>query len=871
MIKHVLITARFIPPPLVRILIAVMVLGFAGCNGQQSTNKDVDSARDTSESARGGDDYWAELAQNYEPYEKPPELGAAYPPEEWINFGRWDPTFDWPVIATSAANLPDGRVLAWSSQTPDTFGGQSESTVGTIFNPNDGSFEDTPNSTHDMFCAGLSMLEDGRIFVAGGGRTVSATSIFDNDQFNEIEPMAMTRWYPTSTTLATGQVFTSLGTTAAPYPEIWTDGKGWSLLPEINLQPILDSENAVHNDWYPAFNVAPDGSLFHPGHMPDILSVYLDQENGVHDHDDHTHDDASRLYNTTVMYDIGKMLIAGGGAGNNATNSAMTMDVNGPSPIVTPTSPMKHVRSMQNSVVLPNGEVLVIGGNSSGIQFSDDGTVLEPELWNPQTEQWRVLAFHDKPRNYHSVALLLKDARVLSAGGGLCGNCPTNHQNGEIYSPPYLFNADGTPAPRPAITGGATTALPGETVSVNGSDDIVKFSMLRLVAVTHHHTTDQRFVPVDSVKVGNGQYELTLNSNANVLLPGYYWVFGLNQEGVPTEGHTIQINVTPGNQPDTSTDTSPNIAYEYFENTWTDFKLPNFDSLTPVKTGTQTDFSLTAKERNSNYAFRFRGSLTVPVSGQYTFSLSSDDGSKLLIDNQVVVDHDGLHPFEGEQSGTIFLTAGQHAIEVQFFELYGGDALLVSWQGPSFGKRPISAVDLGSPIPEPNNSNNDTPSLGKVSYRYFEGQWNNLPNFANEVVVKEGEVAGFSLSPRLSNDFYGFQFAANITIPNNGNYTFYTRSDDGSRLTINNTMIVNNDGRHGAREQSGTIELAAGTYKLSVDFFEYNGGDSLEVMWKGPGIAKQVIPVSSLSAAGYDGNGTDNNPNTDTDPENGTL
>jgi len=244
--------------------------------------------------------------------------------------------------------------------------------------------------------------------------------------------------------------------------------------------------------------------------------------------------------------------------------------------------------------------VLVIGGNTSGIQFSDNGTVLEPELWNPQTEQWRKLAFHDKPRNYHSVALLLKDARVLAAGGGLCGNCQTNHQNGEIYSPPYLFNPDGTPAQRPAITDGTANALPGDTISITGTDDIVTFNMLRLVAITHHHTTDQRFVPIDSVKVAAGQYDLTLNSNANVLLPGYYWVFGLDENGVPTEGHTIQVNVRPENLPDTSSDTSANIAYEYYEDNWAGFKLPDFDTLTPVKTGTQSDFSLAAKDRNSN-------------------------------------------------------------------------------------------------------------------------------------------------------------------------------------------------------------------------------------------------------------------------------
>jgi len=312
--KHAHAAARFLLSPLARLLIVATVLVITGCNDQPETNTSASSTPDRQSTANAGDDYWAELAQSYEPYVKPPELGAAYPPNQWINFGKWDPTVDWPLIATSAANLPDGRIVAWSSQTPDAFGGQIESTVGTIYDPADGNFESTPNSTHDMFCSGLSMLEDGRVFVAGGGRTVSAASVFDKDQFTEIEPMYLSRWYPTSTTMATGQVFTSLGTTASPYPEVWTEGNGWSLVPGVNLQSIIDSEDVAHNDWYPAFNVAPDGSLFHPGHMPDILSVYMDYEPGVHHHDDHTTDDPSRLYNTTVMYDIGKMLIAGGGA-----------------------------------------------------------------------------------------------------------------------------------------------------------------------------------------------------------------------------------------------------------------------------------------------------------------------------------------------------------------------------------------------------------------------------------------------------------------------------------------------------------------------------------------------------------------------------
>jgi len=92
---------------------------------------------------------------------------------------------------------------------------------------------------------------------------------------------------------------------------------------------------------------------------------------------------------------------------------------------------------------LPNGEVLIIGGNTTGQNFSDVGSVLPAEIYNPVTNTWRVVDSISIPRNYHSTALLMKDGRVLSAGGGACGNgCAANHLDGQIFSPPYLFSAD---------------------------------------------------------------------------------------------------------------------------------------------------------------------------------------------------------------------------------------------------------------------------------------------------------------------------------------------------------------------------------------------------------------------------------------------
>ena len=73
--------------------------------------------------------------------------------------------------------------------------------------------------------------------------------------------------------------------------------------------------------------------------------------------------------------------------------------------------------------------------------FKDSNAVFTPELWNPGTEKWSTMAPHSVPRNYHSVAILLKDARVLVGGGGLCGTCNTNHPDFEVSH--RLSNAAG--------------------------------------------------------------------------------------------------------------------------------------------------------------------------------------------------------------------------------------------------------------------------------------------------------------------------------------------------------------------------------------------------------------------------------------------
>ena len=129
-----------------------------------------------------------------------------------------------------------------------------------------------------------------------------------------------------------------------------------------------------------------------------------------------------------------------------------------------------------------------------------------------------------------------------------------------------------------------------------------------------------------------------------------------------------------------------------------------------------------------------------------------------------------------------------------------------------------------------------------IKYRYFEGNWEVLPDFNSLTPVDEGVVSSITLSPKKSSNYFGFEYDGYIRIPGDGIYNFYTASDDGSRLFINDKLIVDNDGLHGIVDKGGVIALKEGYHRIRIDFFESAGGEDLKVYLKGPGMEKQFIP-----------------------------
>ena len=119
-------------------------------------------------------------------------------------------------------------------------------------------------------------------------------------------------------------------------------------------------------------------------------------------------------------------------------------------------------------------------------------------------------------------------------------------------------------------------------------------------------------------------------------------------------------------------------------------------------------------------------------------------------------------------------------------------------------------------------------------YQYYEGVWNTVPNFDNEILIQSGTTDEISTDPAISADFYGLRFVGCIDVPLAGNYTFNTTSDDGSLLYVDNNLVVDNDGLHAVQTVTSEYFLTAGIHQIRVDFFEQSGQDVLSADWIAP-------------------------------------
>ncbi|KAF1359310.1 galactose oxidase-like protein precursor [Lizonia empirigonia] len=487
--------------------------------------------------------------------------------------GVWSDLVRLPVIPVAAYIVPEfptsNRLLVFSSWGVDAFTGASGRTQFADYNFNSGAVSNrtVANTQHDMFCPGISALEDGRILIQGGS-DANVNSFYHpaNNSFTRAPDLLMSRGYQASVTLSDNRVFTIGGAYSGPRQgkdgEVYDPkNNSWTALPGAKNGPMLttDNEGIWREDNHGWLFAWKGGSIFQAG--PSMAMNWYSANDTGAQISAGTRDTDDAMCGMFVMYEPGKILTAGGSPdytnsdANNRTH-LISIDEYGQPATVERAPDMAYPRGFANAVVLPDGTVLVTGGQRRSLVFTDDNGVLQAELFDPAKKSWRTLAAEAVPRNYHSVSILLPDGRVFSGGGGLCYiaqvggstvNCNklVDHADGQTFSPPYLFNPDGSDASRPEISDLSVTSVKvGGQITISTSTADPKFVLVRIGTVTHSVNTDQRRVPLTAVTNSGSEYTATLPSDSGILIPGHYYLFVLNAAGVPSIARTVQVTLT---------------------------------------------------------------------------------------------------------------------------------------------------------------------------------------------------------------------------------------------------------------------------------------------------------------------------------------
>ena len=479
------------------------------------------------------------------------ETAAAAPPDQ---IGSWSSIHPWPDVPIHVHLLPASTpsaalVLTYGREAnPATLveSGYTRSYVVNI--PKNGapltSALLVENTTTNLFCSGHAFLPDGRLVAMGGHEGQDyygsgAISLFEYGATSRwtLQASALNagRWYPSLVALPGGEILVVGGYISGsqqpnPLPQVWHPAGGLR-----NLTGAL-----VAAPSYPKIFALPDGTVGMVG--PDPQTLFLDLAGAGKWRTGPSTAAPRRNQGIAVLYDEGQVLIAGGATRQLGAPvaTAQVLDVLSGAPAWRTVAPMRFARKHATGTLLPDGTVLVTGGSAAAAFNDAAGAVLAPELWDPATERWTVLASAAMPRIYHSSALLLPDGRVLYGGGGqpAAANWGLNNTNVEIFSPPYLFRGA-----RPRVTAATARAVLGGGITITTPDavTIAQVTLVRLGSVTHTFNMNQRFHRLSFTPNAMGVVA-TLSSDRYRLLPGHYLLFALNRAGVPSLGRVVRID-----------------------------------------------------------------------------------------------------------------------------------------------------------------------------------------------------------------------------------------------------------------------------------------------------------------------------------------
>ena len=510
--------------------------------------------------------------------------------------GSWQVGPDTHTTAIHAALLSNGKILYVTGSGYYNSTASGPFSAG-IVDPETNSVSPLSNQSSDLFCCCHAQLANGNIVLAGGTLTYNTLSpngqwlglkdtyLYDvsSNSISKIQSMAHGRWYPTLVTLANGKVLCVGG-----YDEYGVQNRLCEIFdPSSNSWSIQQDPNSTVNYCVgegedpalmpgagsPCYSkVAPNVLLYPRMHlMPTGLVAVCGQSKTLRTFDPSTgiwkfagnmNFGASRGYGSSVLLPLqnttaekGKVLVFGGTAtaDSTATTHAEILTISGTSLSSRQIASSKKGRKHPIPVILPTGKVFVVGG--AAFQNDQSTKIMEPEIFDPDTESWTLLSAMPIGRTYHSSGLLLPDGRVWT--GGSTPSLTTRTLTTSYFSPDYVSSAD-----RPTISGTPTVGDYGASITIPTSDAsaIQSVSLVRLGTETHAFNSDQRFLWLQIQSASSSAVTVAAPINSNLAPPGYYMIHVL-KNGVPSKAKIIKIpgtGTSPGDTvPPTVSITSP--------------------------------------------------------------------------------------------------------------------------------------------------------------------------------------------------------------------------------------------------------------------------------------------------------------------------
>ncbi len=250
------------------------------------------------------------------------------------------------------------------------------------------------------------------------------------------------------------------------------------------------------------------------------------------------------------------------------------------------------------------------------------------------------------------------------------------------------------------------------------------------------------------------------------------------------------------------------------------------------------------------FSVRWTGQIEARSTETYTFYLNSDDGSRLYINNTLVVNNWSDHQ-AAEVSGSIALTRGtKYSITVEFYDA-GSDAICqLYWSTPTvFTKQIVPQTQLYNSYVQPTVAPTSAPGTGDgLSGNYYQG----TALSGTALLTRVDPTVNFtwgtgSFMTGGPSDSFSARWTGQVQARSSETYTFYLNHDDGARMWVNNVQIINNWTDHAAVEDTGTIDLTMGNkYTITVEFYENSGDATCQLSWSTFTIAKEIIPKSQL-------------------------